>query len=144
MLADVGHGLCARKQELEGVNLHNHLKVRHFVCGKAFPDNIVDKEDLGLAVVYKIVNITRLELVQDGHRDSSISKGCKETYAPVGLVPGTNRHFVAFFKAALLKGNLQFCYSAGYIPVTECCALIIRKCRTIPMLPEALLQEFVY
>ena len=95
-------------------------------------------------MIHQIVDAFGLEFVQDGHRDRSVGGGCEEADAPVGLVAGTEGHLVAFLQTALLEGDVQKPDSLGDILVLEGDSLVIGQGVILPMLLDALLDEFVY
>ena len=54
---------------LEVVYLDDRMQVRHLRLGESFPDNLVNKKDLCLRVIDKMVDICRLELVKKRNRN---------------------------------------------------------------------------
>ena len=95
MLADIPQFLAAGIEELEGIDLDDHMEVRHLVCGKTFPDDLVHEKDFGLGMVNQVMDVAGLELVEDRDRNGAIGHGRQETDAPVGLVTGANGNLVA-------------------------------------------------
>ena len=130
-------------QELERIDLDHHGKVRHFLGGKAFPDYLVHKEDAGLGMVHQVMDITGLELVQDGYGYGTIGDGCQEADAPVGLVAGADSHLVSLLEAALFKSDVQLGNTAGNVTVGQRHALVVGKGRTVPVTDHALLEHFI-
>ena len=51
---------------------------------------------------------------------------------------------MAFLEAALLKHDVEFLHSAGYISEAQGLALIVRNRRAYPVLPESRFKELVY
>ena len=131
-------------EELEGVDLDHHGKVRHFFGREALPDYIIDKQDAGLGVVYKVVDVAGLELMKDGNGHGAVGYGCQETHAPVGLVAGADGHFVSFLQAALLKSYVKLGNSAGDVTVGQGHALVVGDARAVPVADYAFLKDFVY
>ena len=144
VLTYVGEFLGSGIQELEVVDLHHHGQIRHLFGQKAFPDNLVHKEDAGLGVVHQIVDIAGLELVQDGNGHGAVSDGGQETHAPVGLVAGADGHLVSFLEAALLKGDVQLGNPQGNLTVCQGHALVVGNSRAVPIFHQAFLKNLVY
>ena len=95
-------------------------------------------------MVYQVVDVFRLEFVENRHRYCTVGQRGEETYAPVGLIAGAEGHFVAFFQSAALEGNVQILDSLGNILVFECRSLIVGQGIAFPILANALFQHFVY
>ena len=144
VLPDIGQLLGGGIKELEGVDLHHHQQVRHLVRRKAFPNYLVHKQDTGFRMVHQVMDVARLEFVQDGYCHGAIGNGRQETHAPVGLVAGADGHLVPLLETALLKGNVDLGHPARYIPVGQGHPLIVGECRAVPVGRQAILENFVY
>ena len=94
-------------------------------------------------MVHQVVDVAGLELVEDGDGDGAIGKGRQEAHAPVRLVARADRHFVALLQAALLEGDVQLGHPARHVPVVERHALVVGQGGTVPVLPEAVLDDLV-
>ena len=57
MFACVNDLLVTCIQELECVYLNDCMQIRHFSFCKSFPDDVIDKQDLCLRMVYKMMYI---------------------------------------------------------------------------------------
>ena len=112
-------------EEFEIVDLHNYGKARHLVGIESFPDGVVHKEHPCFGMVDKIMDIARLELVENRHRNSSIGQSSQETHSPVGLIAGTDCDLVTLLETALLEGNVKLGNPARHIPVEQGGTLII-------------------
>ena len=95
-------------------------------------------------MVHEIVDVTGLELVQDGHRNGSVGEGGEEAYAPVRLIARAESDFVAFLQAALLEADMEHRNPLSHLTVCKGTALIVRQGGAVPMLFEAFLEELVY
>ena len=115
VLADLPEGVVLGVEELERVDLDNHVQTGHLLGAEAFPDDLVHEEDLGVRVVHQVVDIAGFELVEERNGNGAIGEGCQKTHAPVGLVAGADGHFVSFFQTALFKGDVQFGHTARHI-----------------------------
>ena len=143
VLADEGALLGVGIQELEGIDLDDRRQAGHLLLGEAFPDDLVHEQDAGLGMVHEIVDIAGLEFVQDGNGDGPVGEGGEETHAPVGLVPGTDGDLVAPVEAALLEGDVQLGDPAGDVPVGQRHTLVVGQGGTVPVGPEAFLEDLV-
>ena len=132
-----------RIQVLQGIHLHDDMQARHLRLGQALPDHLVHEKDLRLGVVDQIMDVTGLELVQDGHRHRAIGHGSQETHAPVGLVAGAEGHLVAFLQAAFLEIDMQMLDTPGDILVAQRHALVVGQGLAFPIFLETLLKQFV-
>ena len=94
-------------------------------------------------MVHEIVDIAGLEFVQDGNGDGPVGEGGEETDAPVGLVAGADGDFVAPLEPALLESDVQFGDPARHVPVVERHALVVGEGGTVPVFPEAVLEDLV-
>ena len=112
-------------EKLEGIDLDDGMKVRHFGLGESFPDDIVHKEDLCLGVVHQMVDIAGLELMEKRHRDCAVCHCGEEGHSPVCLVARTESHLVALLQSALFKHDVHLLNPAGHIPVMKGNALIV-------------------
>ena len=142
-ITDILHRRVARIDEAEVLDLYDDLQAGHIAFREPFPDDLVDKEHLRLAVVHQILDVSRLELVQNGDRDGPVGHRRQESHAPVGLVAGTNRHLVAFLQTALLKTEVQQLDAPRQFTVLERGALVIGQGVALPVLLEARFKEFV-
>ena len=62
----------------EIVYLHDSLQGRHLIFAQAFPDDIIHEQYLRLGMIDQMMDIPRLEFMQDRHRHCTISKGGNE------------------------------------------------------------------
>ena len=130
-------------QELEGIDLDDDGEAGHLLLGESFPDDLVHEEDAGLGMVHQVVDVAGLELVQDGHGHGAVGEGGEETHAPVRLVAGADGDFVAPLEPALLESDVQFGDPARHVPVVERHALVVGEGGTVPVFPEAVLDDLV-
>ena len=130
-------------QELEGVYADDREHSRHLVRTESLPHDVIHEENLGFRVVDQVMDIPRLEFVQDRDHDRSVGDGGQIADSPVHLVAGADRDLVPLVEEALLEGYVKLLYSSCHIPVAEADALVIRKCLPVPVLPETLFKEFV-
>ena len=129
---------------VEGVHLDDDLQAGHFRLGESLPDDLVHEEDLGLGMVDQIVDILGFEFVQEGYGDGAVGQGGQETDAPVGLVAGAEGHLVALLQAAFLESDVQQLDALRHIGVFERDALVVGEGFALPILFDALLEQFVY
>ena len=144
MLADLGHFLSLRIKETESIDLDNHIESRHFRLGKVFPYDIVHEQHFSFRVIHEVMDITRLELVKNRHRNRTVCQCSEEADTPVGLVSRTNGYLVTLYQTALLESDMKFGNTPCDVPVGQILTLVVRQCRTIPVFPETLFKEFVY
>ena len=95
-------------------------------------------------MVDEIVDIARLELVQDGDGNRAVCKGSEEAYSPVGLVARADGDFVALLEAAFLESYMQVLDTLGHGLVSQGDTVVVGERRTFPILLEAFLKELVY
>ena len=130
-------------QELEGIDLDDDRKAGHLLLVEPFPDDLVHEQDAGFAVVHQIVDIAGFELMQDGYGHGTVGEGSEEADTPVRLVAGADGDFVALLEPALLESDVQFGDPARHVPVVERHALVVGQGGTVPVLPEAVLEDLV-
>ena len=75
-----------RIQDLEGIHLDDRMNVRHLAFRKTFPDHLVNEKDLCLRMVYKMVDVCRLELMKKRNRNGTVGHCGQKGYSPVCLV----------------------------------------------------------
>ena len=143
MLVNLDVFLLGRIEELEGVDLDDDGQPRHLFGREALPDDLVHEKDAGLGMVHKPVDVAGFEFMQDGHGHGAVGQGRKETDAPVGLVPGTDGHFVTFEKPALLEHDVQFGDAPGHLPVRQRDTLVIGQGAAVPVFLETVLENLV-
>ena len=93
--------LRARDKDLvlvAGVGEHA-FEARHLLGVDLRPHLVAHEEELGLGVVHKVVNLLRVELVEDGHCHSTVGQRGQEGYAPACTVAAADGHFIAFLHA---------------------------------------------
>ena len=130
-------------EELEGVDLDYHLETRHLLGIEALIYHVIDEEHLRLRMIHKIMYVSRLELVEYRNRHCAVGERRKETHAPVRLVLRAYGNLVTLAQPALLEADVELLYPACHIPVEKGHALIVRQCRAVPVLPDALLECLV-
>ena len=90
-------------------------------------------------MVDKIMDVPRLELMQERYRHSTIGQGSEECHSPVCLVAATDCDLVALAKAAFLESKMHLRDASCHIAVCERNALVVGESRTVPVVTEALL-----
>ena len=131
-------------EDLECIDLYDCLKVRHFRLRKPFPDNIIHKEDLRLRMIYKMMDVGRLEFVKERYRHCTVCHNSQKSHSPVCLVARTDGHLMSFLKTAFLKHYMELLHSPCYILVVESLSVIIGDRRAVPILLESFLIKLVY
>ena len=86
MLTYFHYSLIRCKEKLEGVDLYDCMKIRHLSLAESFPDDIVNKQDLGFRMVHQMMDVIGFELMQKWNRYCSVCHGRKESHGPVSLV----------------------------------------------------------
>ena len=94
-------------------------------------------------MVDEIMNVSRLEFVQDRHRNGPISQSGEEAYSPVRLILRTQSHLVANFEPAFIECDVKFGDTQRDFRIWQGRTLVIRKRRLVPVLLETLLQLFI-
>ena len=95
-------------------------------------------------MVHQVVDIPRLEFVQDRDRHRAVGDSGEETDPPVRLVTGTDRDLVPFLQPALLESDMQLCDTPRHIPVGKGDSLVVGQGELLPMVLETFFQDFVY
>ena len=82
--------------------------------------------------------------MKERYGNRSVSQYSEESNSPIGLISRAYRHFVTFLEAALLKHDVQLLHTPGDILEMEGLAMVVGDRRTIPILLERVLEDFVY
>ena len=78
MIPHCCHLRCTRVKEAEIVNLDYHMKAGHLGLGKIFPDNVIHEKHLGLGMIYEVVDVLRLEFMENRNRYGAVCQSRKE------------------------------------------------------------------
>ena len=68
-------------------------------------------------MIHDVVNLIRIELMQNRYSDGSIGDCCEESNSPVRTITSANGDFVAFTDSAVFKCDMQLFYLSRYIVV---------------------------
>ena len=86
MLSGRSYLLFCGIEQLEGIYLNDSMEERHFRFRKAFPNDIIDKQDLRFGMIYEMMDISRFEFMKKRDRNGAVSEGRDEGYSTVCLV----------------------------------------------------------
>ena len=114
---------AARGSHLEWIDADDAHQVRHLFKIKIVENTRVGKQNLGAGVIDQMMDVRRLEFVQQGNDHGTIGNHRKEAYAPVGLVAGTNGNFVSLCDAAFVEKSMK--------PSNFFCQIFIIERRTL-------------
>ena len=85
-----------------------------------------------------MVDCVRLEIVQNGHRHSSVGKRSQQGYAPLRRVAAHKGYAVALLYASGLESDMEFGYFACHGTILERLALEIGKRLALPVVAQRL------
>ena len=137
-LSGIGEERGAREHDRIVRNVDNAFKVRHGFTVKFGPNHVSDKKNFGFRVIHDVMDLLRLELVEHGHRDSTITQNGEESGSPVCAVSSAESDAIAFLDTGIFKQNVKFLNLSGYVLVLKCDTLIVCQCICIPVVANAL------
>ena len=88
-------------------------------------------------MVDDVVDIVRLELMQNRHDDGSVCHNGQEAYPPVRTVPATDCDFVSLPDATGFKDDVKLFYFAGYVFILQGSSFVIGQCIQVPVALDA-------
>ena len=125
MLPDGSHLRSPGIEETQIVYLYYDIEPGHFSLGKVLPNHVIHEKHLGFRMIYKVMDILRLEFVENRNRNGSVSQCGEERYSPVGLVPCAKGNLVTLLKSTLFESDVKLGNSSCHIPIGEILSLVI-------------------
>ena len=105
---------------------------------QVLPNGVAGEEEYGFGMIDDVMYIIRVEILQDGDHDATISDGSHIGDAPAGIVLADNGYFVAAAQLAMFKKQMQSGYLLRYLTVSITFVFsIIRVAGKIPVFAEA-------
>ena len=125
----------------EVVQHHKQPDLRHHLFVHILP--VVGTRQYGFCsrMVDDMVDVIRLELMQDRHGNSSVGKYPEEADRPVGRVASDDGHFVAFLDTGMFQQDMKLLYPAGNVFEMVSMSIVIGESGEVPMLLDASLYK---
>ena len=102
---------------------------------------VAHEEQAGLGVVDDIMDLLRIELVQDGYGDGAVGERGEEGHGPLAGVAPCEGDLVALHDAAVLEENMEFLNFTCHVVILQRLALIVSQCIAVPVVDDALLDQ---
>ena len=84
------------------------------------------------------------EFMQQGYGHGAVGHGGQEAHAPVSLVAGTEGDLVSLLESAFIERDVQELDALRDVGIFERDALVVGEGFALPVLLDALLEQFVY
>ena len=111
----LGNALRARHEQGEVRQEDDSLQAGHTGFVEILPHLIAGEEHTRFGMVDNVMDVVRLEFMQDGHGDSTISYHSEESDHPVGAVTSADGYLVARTYAALFEHDMHLGHLSGYV-----------------------------
>ena len=108
VLAGIGHLFRAAVQDavfVAGVG-EDAFQSRHFLDIELRPYLFAHEEQLGIGVVHDVMDLFRVELVEDGHSHGTVAQRGQKGDAPACRVTAADGHFVTMLYAGGLEDDM--------------------------------------
>ena len=102
---------------------------------------VAHEEQACFGVVDDIVDLLRIELMQDGYGDGAVGEGGEEGDGPLAGVASGEGNLVTFLNAAVLKENMDLLDFTCHIVILQRLALIVSQCVAVPVVDDAFLDQ---
>ncbi|EJX10502.1 hypothetical protein EVA_01128 [gut metagenome] len=125
-------------QQRKVVEQDDAFEQRHGLFVEVLPHAVAHKEQFGFGMVDNVVDVVRLEFVQDGHDDGPVGQCGQEGDCPVGTVASADGYFVSRLDACAFQYDVEFGYFACHIFILKGDSFVVCQGIFIPMLDDAL------
>ena len=118
------------------------FEVGHDCLVQGFPGTCTYEEQFGFGVIDDMMDVVRLELMEDGDDDCAVCHGCQEGNPPVSAVASAYGDLVARADAGTLQDEVELGYLPCHVLVLQGDTLVISQGVEVPILYDALFDVF--